>query len=268
MEKPDVQRFLPTLAALAVLAFSPSALAQSRPDSIEVVYVPDVMFYSIEDGGVGRFRTSDREDYRFESTHEDYVRVRTLVEPLRAAGIPPCGARSPSPGFIVWREHGKELRQPLNESCMGADPAPNMASNQGYRAMQEMAEARWLPPPALPDPQTLTLAWQYWGRTTSEWIVPRGGEARWTNEEGESKTFAVTAAEFDRLREIFQPYEGRRFECERVITDGAYGHLTWSQPGHADQQLNWDTGCVNGDAADVFERVDRAVTMLRALRDR
>ena len=122
--------------------------------------------------------------------------------------------------------------------------------------------------PALPDPQTLTLTWLYWGRMTSEWTVPRGGEARWANEAGESKTFAVTEGEFDRLRDIFRPYEGRPFDCERVLTDGAYGRLTWSQPGHEDQQLKWDVGCVTGDADDVFERVDQAVNLLKELRDR
>jgi hypothetical protein len=123
-------------------------------------------------------------------------------------------------------------------------------------------------PPALPDPRTLTLTWLYWGRMTSEWTVPRGGEARWANEAGESKTFMVTEADFDRLRDIFRPYEGRAFECERVLTDGAYGRLTWSQPGREDQQLKWDTGCVTGDADDVFDRVDQAVTLLKGLSDR
>lgn len=264
-----MRRPLSGLVALTLAAALASpAPGQTRPDGIEVVYVPDRMFFSIEDGGVGRFRTSEREDYRFDTSHADYVRIRGLLEPLRPAGIPACENPTGEPGFIVWREKGKEHRQPLHEGCLGADPAPNMASNQGFRAMMEMGEARWTPPPGLADPQTLTLTWQYWGRTTSEWIVPRGGEARWTNEAGDSKTFAVTDADFDRLRDIFRPYEGRRFECRRVITDGAYGHLTWSEPGHEDQRLNWDTGCVSGDAADVFERVDRAVNLLKGLRDR
>ena len=58
-----------------------------------------------------------------------------------------------------------------------------------------------------------------------------------------------------------------RFECRRVITDGAYGSVIWSQPGHEDQSLNFDAGCVSGDAADVFQRLEQAEAMLAALRD-
>lgn len=119
---------------------------------------------------------------------------------------------------------------------------------------------------ALSSPDRITLTALYWGRVTQEWSIPRGGEARWTRDD-EVRTFAVSEADFDRLRDIFRPYEGVRFECRRVITDGPYGHVTWSQEGHEDQQLKWDAGCVTGDAADVFGRWDEAVALLARLRD-
>ena len=97
--------------------------------------------------------------------------------------------------------------------------------------------------------------------------MPRGGEATFTDRAGAVTTFTVSEADFDRLRDIFRPYEGTRFECQRVITDGPYGDVTWSQEGHEDQEVRWDAGCVTGDASDIFERWDRAVAMLNALRD-
>ncbi len=121
---------------------------------------------------------------------------------------------------------------------------------------------------AVDQPDRLTFTDLYWGRTVQEWSIPRGGEGRWSQADGKSEVFPVSGAEFDRLREIFRPYEGVRFQCERVIADGPYGTVTWSQDGHEDQQLRWDAGCVTGDAADVFRRLDEAEALLRSLRDR
>lgn len=254
-------------APVAGCATAQGAAPAAPPDSIEVVYRPDVMFWSIEDGGLARFRTSEREDWRFTATHEEFVRIRDLLEPLREAGLT-CGGSPADTGYIIWRTGGAEHRQPLATGC-SAEAVLDLSrrANTAYRTMRDWGDARWEAAPGLADPRTMTLTWLYWGRTTSEWTVPRGGEARWSNEAGESRTFAVSEADFDRLRDIFRPYEGARFECDRVITDGPYGRLTWSQPGHEDQQLNWDAGCVTGDATDVFERVDRAEALLKGLRD-
>ena len=117
------------------------------------------------------------------------------------------------------------------------------------------------------DPDRITLTSLYWGRVTETWSVPRGGEGRWSQADGSTRTFAVSRADFDRLRDLFRPYEGVAFECARIIADGPYGHVTWSQQGHEDQQLKWDAGCVSGDAADVFRRLDQADALLKALRD-
>ena len=168
------------LAACATQAAphpAPAAAADGPPDKVEVVYHPGTMFFSVEDGGEGRFRTGDDEDFTFAATHADFVRIRDLLAPYRETGL------------------------------------------------------------------------------------------IWSQADGKTETFPVSEADFDRLRDIFRPYEGVRFECQRVITDGPYGHVTWSQAGHEDQQLRWDAGCVTGDAADVFRRWDEAEAMLKALRD-
>lgn len=117
-------------------------------------------------------------------------------------------------------------------------------------------------------PDRITLTSLYWGNVTQNWVVPRGGEGVWTGRDGETRSFPVAEADFDRLRNIFRAYEGRPFECRRTITDGPYGRVIWSWPDQKDEQLSWDAGCVTGDADDVFRRLDEAESLLKALRDR
>ena len=241
------------------------------PDKVEVVYHPGTMFFSVEDGGEGRFRTSDREDYTFDATHADYVRVRDLLEPYRENGLV-CGRDEEweHNGYMVWRDKGVETRRPHESICYAeGHREAGRGVSRAYYAVEEMAEARGvLPPlPVLPAPDRLTFTSLYWGRMIEEWSIPRGGEGRWTQADGKARAFAVSEADFDALRDLFRPYEGVRFECRRFITDGPYGHVTWSQQGREDQQLRWDAGCVTGDASDVFRRWDEAQARLRALRD-
>jgi len=261
------------LAGCAGQALSPQTpvAASGPPDKVEVVYHPGTMFFSVEDGGEGRFRTGDREDFTFPVTHEDYVRISALLKPYRDSGLT-CAeeAEREYNGYLLWRENGAETRRPHESICYAeGHREAERGISRAYYAVEQMAEERWVPPPppVLPAPDRLTLTSLYWGRVTQEWTVPRGGEGRWTQADGKTEAFAVSEADFDRLRDLFRPYEGVHFECERVITDGPYGRLTWSQPGHEDQQLNWDAGCVTGDAADVFQRWDQAEALLKTLRD-
>lgn len=247
-----------------------SAVPAGPPDKVEVVYHAGTMFFSVEDGGEGRFRTSDREDYTFPATHEDYVRIRDLLEPYRAEGLVcrEANVTREYTGYLQWRENGVETRRPHESICYAEGHRDaERAISRAYYAVEEMAEERRVAPPGLPAPDRITMTSLYWGRVTQEWSIPRGGEGRWSEGDGPAKAFPVSEADFDRLRDLFRPYEGVRFECQRVIADGPYGHVTWSQQGHEDQQLKWDAGCVTGDAADVFRRWDEAMVMLKALRD-
>lgn len=261
------------LAGLAALsAAGPAAAQDAPPDRIEAVYHPDVMFWSIEDGGTGRFRTSEREDYAFPVTREDYRRIERLMRPYRARGL-----RCDDPdyagatGYLVFRDDGVETRRPHETLCYtDAARAAGRSLSRAYYAMEEMGKARHVPPPlpVLPAPDRLTLTTLSWGDVTAEWSIPNGGEGRHTGRDGAVRTFPVSTADFARLRDLFRPYEGVRFECERVIADGPYGRVVWSQEGHEDQQLRWDAGCITGDAGDLFGRLDQAEALLRGLRDR
>ncbi|WP_420471709.1 MULTISPECIES: hypothetical protein [unclassified Brevundimonas] len=116
-------------------------------------------------------------------------------------------------------------------------------------------------------PDSMTLIWKSWGNRLVEWTVPRGGEARYINREGETVAFPVTPEQFDAFRAVFAPYEGVPFRCQRAISDGAYGSVIWTGAGGAEESLNFDAGCVTGDADDVFRRLEQAEAMLKAWRD-
>jgi hypothetical protein len=260
---------------LAVLAFALLLLACStasrrtnaQPDMIEVVSIPGVMFYSIEDGGVARF-VSGLEDYTFESSREDFRRIRAMLQPLETRGIPcsdPARASS-SPGYIRWRRNGIEREISVLWSCYGLlDRSLARHSDRAFQAMWSMARERWRPPP-MPMPTRIAVQWASWGRPLEGWYVQRGGEGRYTDGD-QSLTFPVSAEAFDRIRDVFRPHEGARFECDRVVTDMPYATITWSQEGMQDQGISVDAGCISGDATALFERLDSARAMVLALRD-
>jgi hypothetical protein len=139
-------------------------------------------------------------------------------------------------------------------------------TNAAWRAMGEMGSARYVAP-QIPAPTIITLQNMYWGNPTATWTVPRGGEGRYVDRQ-RTVTFAVSEATFDRVREIFRPYEGTHFECARVIADGPYGFVIFSsREGQEDQRTRWDAGCLTGDAADLFGRIDAAMEILVPMRD-
>jgi hypothetical protein len=256
------------------LALALTACASSRAgtahDAIDVIYVPGAMEYSIEDGGRARvIGADDRRVFEFDASHEDFQRIAELLTPLQAEGLacsaPPDNA---APGHIVWRRGDEEVRRvEMHTLCYSDGQRPlERNGNQAWRAMDEMGRARYVAP-AIPDPTTISLQNLYWGNLRSAWTIPRGGEGRFV--EGERVvTFPVSAETFDRVREIFRPYEGRYFECNRVITDGPYGFIIWSsREGEEDQRTQWDAGCVTGDAGDLFTRIDTAMEILVPMRD-
>jgi hypothetical protein len=256
------------ILSLSVL-LAACAGSQIAAESIEVVY-SETMYYTIEDGGRARIVGADTQRVlEFDASRQDFRRVADLLAPLQAEGLA-CVSSSEHirPGYIVWRRAAEETRRvELHISCYeGGVPRP-LAENvrRAWRAMAEMGRARDLAP-AIPDPTIISVEWMYWGNPTSSWSVSRSGEGRYS-EGDRTQTFAVSAAQFDEIRDIFRPYENRWFECDRVIADGPYGDIVWSsREGREDQRTRFDAGCVRGDAADLFERLGRAEAMVNALR--
>ncbi len=257
------------------LVFLLSACASSRAaagqQSIEVVYHPGGMEYAIADGGSARLVSSTAAHplYEFEASREDFRRIADLLEPLKESGLP-CSEPSPhtAPGYIVWREAGEVVRRVEMHTICYADGARTLAGNtdRAWRLMEEMGHERYVMP-AIADPTIIRLENMYWGRTTSSWIVRRGGEGSYADPQ-RTVSFDVSADTFDRIREIFLPYEERDFHCNRVITDGPYGFVVWSsREGHEDQRTQWDAGCVTGDAGDLFARIDQTMEILVPLRE-
>jgi hypothetical protein len=247
-----------------------SAPADGPRRSIEVFH-SESMNYMIEDGGRARFVSGSGAHpvYEFEANRDDFRRVADLLEPLKAAGLP-CSRPSENiaPGHIIWRENGEEVRRVESHIiCHGSEPRPLARnSEQASRLMEEMGHARYVAP-VIPDPTIITLDNRYWGRPTSSWTIPRGGEGRYVDPQ-RTVEFTVSVETFDRIREIFHPYEERDFHCNRVLTDGPYGFVIWSsQEGQEDQRTLWDAGCVTGDASDLFARIDQAVEILVPLRE-
>ena len=243
--------------------------AQPTADSIQVVYHAGVMEYSIEDGGRARMIGADSERvFEFDATHEDFRRIATMLAPLQAEGLT-CSSppEHTTPGYIIWRQGGQEMRRaPMHTLCY-SDGARPLARNadQAWRAMEEMGSARYVAP-TIPEPAIISVEYMYWGNPTSSWSVARSGEGRYTHD-GQTETFAVSDAQFGEIREIFRPYESRWFRCNRVITDGPYGDVIWSsREGQEHQRTRFDAGCVTGDANDLFDRLDRAKQIIDRLR--
>ncbi len=260
------------LAVASVIGSAGAAGAQTEtrpPDSIEVVYHPGTMFYSIEDGGRGRFRVSEREDYSFTTSHEDYIRVAALLKPLRGGGNP-CPGQA-APGYIRWTRGAVVQEAPLAVSGC-SDPAfleRSRSDNQAFRFVYELAEnAPQLGHPPLPAPAQIKLVWMTWGNVREEWIIPAGGTAHWREPGSGERDFAVSQADFNRVRAWFSAFEGVAFRCDRVVYDMPYGRVVWSQPGHPDQTLEFDLGCVTGDADEVLESVEKATADMVSMRDR
>lgn len=261
--------FLLGLAALLGACASVSAREDAPLSAIEVVYNPETMYYTIEDGGAARVVGADNERvFEFLASHADFRRIADLLAPLETDGLT-CTQPSEhsAPGYIIFRRGAEERRVPMHTLCYSDGSRPLAGNtNQAWRAMDEMGRARYVAP-AIPDPLIITLENKYWGNTTSSWTIPRGGEARYVAGE-RTVNFAVSIETFDRIRDLFRPYEGAYFECNRVVADGPYGFIIWSsQEGQEDQRTRWDAGCLTGDAGDLFGRIDAAMEILVPLRD-
>lgn len=253
-----------------LVAACASAPANAPRESIDVVYTPGGLEYSISDGGPARFIGGSAHPlYEFQASREDFRRIADLLDPLKENGLA-CSQPSEhsEPGYIIWRRGGEEVHRVEIHTLCYADGSRPLARNtdSAFRAMEEMGHERYVAP-AIPAPTIITLQNMYWGNPTATWTLSRGGEGRFVTTQ-RAVTFEISAETFDRVREIFRPYEARDFHCNRVVADGPYGFIIWSsQEGQEDQRTQWDAGCLTGDASDLFARIDSAMEIVVPLRE-
>ena len=257
----------PILALTMALAACASTPAQTAADSIQVVYVENALYYTIEDGGRARAVGMEDRTFEFASSPADFRRVARILAPLQAEGAP-C-AQPPenfTPGYIVFRRAGEELsRVPMYTTCdSGVSP---LAANiqEAWSAMLEMGRARYVAP-IIPEPGIIRVEWMSWGNPVQNWSVSRDGAGSFTYE-GETQSFILTPQDFEAIRAALRPYESRYFECERTVYDLPYGAIVWSsREGQEDQRTRFDAGCTSGDADDLFKRLDEANEVVDRLR--
>ena len=123
-------------------------------------------------------------------------------------------------------------------------------------------------PQPWPEVLEIRLSWMVWGEVQEEFTVPAGGQARWVRQGSGEADFPVTQAEFERVRDQVRDFEGIPFSCDRVMTDMPTGRLEWSRQGEPIQTLDFDPGCVSGDADGLFDKVHAAAGLLAEVRDR
>lgn len=263
-------RYLAVVAAALAVFTSTPVLAQSdAADSIEVVAVPGQMYYVLENSGQGRLREGGARERAFTISRADFARIRGWLRDYREAGLPcdaPSSNLTPYGGYLIWRERGQERRQPDASPCYTATHRELRQNyDRAWNLVRQWADQREIAPPALPDPQSITFGWNSWGRPISRWTLNQDGTGIGTNPNGQPEAIAGTPQDFERLRELFRPYEGTIFRCQVTITDGAYGAIVWSQPGYEDQSVGYNAGCMSGDADDIMQRLRDAETWMHRL---
>jgi hypothetical protein len=256
---------------IAALGFAVTAACVSAgpkveaPDSIEVVYVPEKMAYGISASGAAHILGAVPErDVHFPSDTEDFERIAALLEPLKAGGL---ACSSPSehvrPGYIVWRQAGVEVhRVEMHTLCYAGDERPLVKNaDTAWQLMQGWGRERYVAP-SIPAPAGLRIEYRYWGNLRAAWRAGADGSAGRTVD-GAEEDFAISSEQFSELRALFRDYESRHFECERIIADLPYGDVIWlAEDGSELQRTRFDEGCVGGDAADLFDRLHQAETLL------
>lgn len=253
-------------AVLLVAACTTAAPEVVAPSSIEVVYVPEKMAYGITRSGPAYvLGAASGRDLHFQSDTADFDEIAALLEPLKAGGLP-CSSppEHSSPGYIIWREKGVEVRRvDMHTLCYADSNRPLAANtNTAWRLMEQWGKARYVAP-EIPAPSGIRLEHKYWGNLLAAWQVSADGRVS-RLADGVEETFAITSGQFAELRDVFKDYEGEHFECDRIIADLPYGDVIWlSADGRELQKTRFDEGCVSGDAQDIFERIQQAEQLLK-----
>lgn len=255
------------MSSVCVIAVScASSLPEGgAPASIEVVYAPDKMAYEVTRSGAAYILgAAPGRDLHFRSTAEEFDQIAALLEPLKAGGLT-CSSPSEyiRPGYIVWRLGGEEVHRVEMHTLCYADGDRPLAKNadRAWRLMEGWGKARYVAP-VIPPPGMLRIEHRYWGNLLAAWQVGADGRAM-RQADGVEEAFVVSPEQFSELRMLFEDYESRHFECNRIIADLPYGDVIWlAEDGSELQRTRFDEGCVSGDASDLFDRLQRAEAFL------
>jgi hypothetical protein len=120
----------------------------------------------------------------------------------------------------------------------------------------------------------ITLEVSSWGYVQKRWTIGNDGVATLeAPPQGATlatptitQTFALTPADFERVRESLAPAEAMLeagVPCERSITDAPYGAVRWVRPDGSAQAIPFDFGCLRNERLDLlYERMDAANDIL------
>lgn len=111
--------------------------------------------------------------------------------------------------------------------------------------------------PAAPTVDTTRIRYEVssWGYVQERWTIAADGQATFEQTAPgaqfgsallPSQTFALTSADFERIRATLAPTE--RFidgglACEQQMTDAPYGAVSWQRSSGAEQQVSFYTAC-------------------------
>lgn len=207
------------------------------PDSAEVVDVPEKMAYGISSSGAAHILGAVLErDGHFPSGAEDFKQIAALLEPLKAGGL---ACSSPSihvrPGYIVWRQVGIEVRRvEWHTLCYAGGERPRAKNaDTAWQLMESWGRERFVARPSVPQGGADGCV----GRTA----------------DGTEEAFAISPKQFSELRTLFWEYEGRHFECDRIIAYLPWGDVVWlAEDGRELQRTRLHEGCFQGTPPACF----------------
>lgn len=119
-----------------------------------------------------------------------------------------------------------------------------------------------------------------WGYVQERWTIGVDGQATFEQTQPgaqigspllPAQTFALTPADFERIRSALAPTE--RFidgglACERQMTDAPYGAVTWQCSGGAEQEVSFYTACrETRDITLFFTQINEADKIFHELTD-
>lgn len=111
--------------------------------------------------------------------------------------------------------------------------------------------------PEIPPADTARITYEVssWGYVQERWTIAADGQATFEQTQPSAQlgspllpaqTFALTPADFERIRATLAPTEHfitHELVCEVEMTDAPYGTVTWQRTGGAEQRVSFYSAC-------------------------